>query len=182
MDTTAVLAAILREGLENVAAFAIYDPEAVQQAIAAGIGARWALAIGGKMAMPVIPGESPPLAVTGTVKTISNGRFRNKGPMGRGVQMDMGPSVVLDTGTRRNRADLAPCRAERHQLPAVARHRPDAEALRDAEKPHPLARRARTDGQSRRRMRRVGVCTSDYSQLTFKNVRRPIYPLDLPNR
>jgi microcystin degradation protein MlrC len=27
-----------------------------------------------------------------------------------------------------------------------------------------------------------GVCTSDYSQLTFKNVRRPIYPLDLPDR
>ena len=25
----------------------------------------------------------------------------------------------------------------------------------------------------------VGVCTSDYSQVTFKNVRRPIYPLDL---
>jgi microcystin degradation protein MlrC len=23
-----------------------------------------------------------------------------------------------------------------------------------------------------------GVCTSDYSQLTFENVRRPIYPLD----
>src|SRR5213595_1157671 len=35
MDTTLVLAAILREGLDNVAAFAIYDPEAVQQAIAA---------------------------------------------------------------------------------------------------------------------------------------------------
>jgi microcystin degradation protein MlrC len=28
----------------------------------------------------------------------------------------------------------------------------------------------------------MGVCTSDYSQLTFRNVRRPIYPLDLPNR
>jgi microcystin degradation protein MlrC len=28
----------------------------------------------------------------------------------------------------------------------------------------------------------IGVCTSDYSQLTFRNVRRPIYPLDLPNR
>jgi hypothetical protein len=26
------------------------------------------------------------------------------------------------------------------------------------------------------------VCTSDYSTLTFSNVRRPIYPLDLPNR
>ena len=40
MDTTAVLAEILRQGLENVAAFAIFDPEAVQQAIAAGIGAQ----------------------------------------------------------------------------------------------------------------------------------------------
>jgi microcystin degradation protein MlrC len=40
MDTTVVLAEILKQGLEDVAAFAIYDPEAVQQAIAAGIGAR----------------------------------------------------------------------------------------------------------------------------------------------
>ena len=83
MDTTAVLAAILREGLDNVAVFAIYDPAAVQQAIAAGIGAAVTLSIGGKIAMPAIPGESRPLSVTGTVKTISNGRFRNKGPMGR---------------------------------------------------------------------------------------------------
>ena len=154
MDTTAVLAAILREGLENVAAFAIYDPEAVQQAIAAGIGAEVALAIGGKIPMPAIPGDSRPLAVTGVVKTISNGRFRNKGPMGRGVQMDMGPSVVLDTG----RVEIA--LISRHVEPndlnclVVARHRPDAEALRDAEKPHPLARRSRLAGEIGRRMRR----------------------------
>src|SRR5208283_5073646 len=50
----------------------------------------------GKLAMPAIPGESRPLCVTGTVKTIANGRFRNKGPMGRGVLTDMGPSVVLE--------------------------------------------------------------------------------------
>jgi microcystin degradation protein MlrC len=28
----------------------------------------------------------------------------------------------------------------------------------------------------------VGVCTSDYMQLKFRKVRRPIFPLDLPNR
>ena len=39
MDTTAVLADDSRAGLDNVAAFAIFDPEAVQQAIEAGIGA-----------------------------------------------------------------------------------------------------------------------------------------------
>jgi hypothetical protein len=98
MDTTVVLAEILRQGLENIAAFAIYDPEAVQRAIAAGIGAQVTLSIGGKIKMPAIPGESPPLSVTGTVKTISNGRYKNRGPMARGVAMDMGAAVVLDTG------------------------------------------------------------------------------------
>ena len=27
----------------------------------------------------------------------------------------------------------------------------------------------------------TGVCTSDYDQLTFRNVRRPIFPLDIAN-
>src|SRR5439155_16945139 len=99
MDTTVVLAEILRQGLADVAAFAIYDPEAVQQAITAGIGAAVTLSIGGNLKMPAIPAESPPFIVTGAVKTISNGRYKNRGPMGRGVEMDMGATVVLDTGT-----------------------------------------------------------------------------------
>src|SRR5205807_4200712 len=65
MDTTVVLAEILRQGLEDVAAFAVYDPAAVQQAIAAGVGAEVTLSIGGKMKMPAIPAASPPLTITG---------------------------------------------------------------------------------------------------------------------
>src|SRR5690606_42164552 len=42
--------------------------------------------------------ESRPLEVTGRIKTISEGRYRNKGPMYAGVAMDMGTAVVLDTG------------------------------------------------------------------------------------
>jgi microcystin degradation protein MlrC len=38
MDTTAVLGAILEAGLENVAAFAIHDPQAVREMIRAGVG------------------------------------------------------------------------------------------------------------------------------------------------
>ncbi len=182
MDTTAVLAAIIRAGLDNVAALAIYDPQAVQRAIAAGIGAEVSLSIGGKMAMPAIPGESRPLAVVGTVKTISNGRFRNKGPMGRGVQMDMGPSVVIDTG----RVEIA--LISRHVEPS------DLNCLLSLGI-DPLQKRF-VMLKSRIHWRAglaplakavvecagMGVCTSDYSQLTFRNVRRPIYPLDLPNR
>jgi microcystin degradation protein MlrC len=182
MDTTVVLAEILQQGLEDVAAFAIYDPEAVQQAIAAGIGAKVTLSIGGKFKMPAIPAGSPPLTVTGTVKTISNGRYKNRGPMGRGVQMDMGATVVLDTGT------VEIVLISRHVEPA------DLNCLLSLGI-DPLQKRY-VMLKSRIHWRAglgklakavvecagVGVCTSDYGQLQFRKVRRPIYPLDLPNR
>ncbi|MDH5537780.1 MAG: M81 family metallopeptidase, partial [Rhizobacter sp.] len=98
MDTTVVLAEILHQGLDNVAAFGIFDPQAVDEAIAAGIGAQVTLSLGGKLKMPMLPLASPPLEVSGRVKTIFDGRFRAKGPMSRGVNQDMGHAVVLDTG------------------------------------------------------------------------------------
>jgi microcystin degradation protein MlrC len=182
MDTTVVLAEILRQGLEEVAAFAIYDPEAVQQAIAAGIGAEVTVSVGGKIAMPVIPAESPPLTVTGTVKTISNGHYRNQGPMARGVQMDMGPAVVLDTGPV--------------EIVLISRHVEPSDlncllslGIDPMQKRYVMLKSRIHWRAGLGRMARavvdcagVGVCTSDYSQLQFKKIRRPIYPLDLPNR
>src|SRR5262249_2154448 len=98
MDTTPVLAEILRQGLDDVAVFAVFDPAAVQEAIAAGIGTAVTLSIAGKIRRPALAAERRPLVVTGRVKTISHGRYRNRGPMARGVETDMGPSVVIDTG------------------------------------------------------------------------------------
>jgi microcystin degradation protein MlrC len=182
MDTTIVLAAILREGLDNVAAFAVYDPQAVQQAIAAGIGAEVTLSVGGKMAMPAIRRDSSPLTVTGTVKTISNGRFRNKGPMGRGVMTDMGPSVVIDTG--------------RVEIALISRHVEPSDlncflalGIDPMQKRYVMLKsrvhwRAGLGSVARAVIdcAGVGVCTSDYGELTFAKVRRPIYPLDLSNQ
>ena len=76
-----VLAEILRQRLEEVAAFAICDPQAVQQVIAAGVGADVTLSIGGKRTCRAIPSRAQPLQVTGRVRTISDGRYRNEGPM-----------------------------------------------------------------------------------------------------
>src|SRR5277367_5588902 len=182
MDTTVALAEILRQGLEDVAAFAIYDPEAVQQAIAAGIGARVSLSVGGKLKMPQIPGESPPLEISGTVKTIASGRFRNKGPMGRGVTSDMGPSVVIDTG--------------KVEVALISRHVEPSDlncffslGIDPLQKRYVMLKsrvhwRAGLGAMAKAVVdcAGIGVCTSDYSSLTFRNVRRPIYPLDLPNR
>ena len=182
MDTTAVLAAILRLGLDNVAAFAIYDPAAVEQAIAAGIGAEIALAIGGRMAMPAIPGASPPLGITGTVKTISNGRFRNRGPMGRGVLTDMGPSVVIDTG--KVEIALISRHVEPSDLNCFYALGIDPMQKRFLMLKSRIHWRAGLGSVAKAVVEcaGMGVCTSDYSQLSFTKVRRPIYPLDLPNR
>jgi microcystin degradation protein MlrC len=182
MDTTVVLAEILRQGLENVAAFAIYDPEAVQQAIAAGIGAEVTLSIGGKIKMLAIPAESPPLTVTGTVKTISHGRYRNRGPMGRGVQMDMGPTVVLDTGAIE--IVLISRHVEPSDLNCLSSLGIDPQQKRYVMLKSRIHWRAGLGPIAKAVVEcaGVGVCTSDYSQLQFKKVRRPIFPLDLPNR
>ncbi len=182
MDTTVVLAAILKAGLDNVAAFAIYDPEAVRQAIAAGIGADITLSIGGKIGMPQIPEPSPPLTVTGTVKTIAHGRFRNKGPMGRGVLTDMGPSVVLDTG--KVEIALISRHVEPNDLNCLYALGIDPMQKRYVMLKSRIHWRAGLGDVAKAVVEcaGVGVCTSDYGQLTFKNVRRPIYPLDLSNR
>jgi microcystin degradation protein MlrC len=182
MDTTAVLAEILRQGLEGVAAFAIYDPKAVQQAIAAGIGTQVTLLIGGKINMPAIPAESPPLTVTGTVKTISNGRYKNRGPMARGVAMDMGAAVVLDTGTAE--IALISRHVEPSDLNCLSSLGIDPLQKRYVMLKSRIHWRAGLSPMAKAVVEcaGVGVCTSDYSQLQFTKVRRPIYPLDLPNR
>ena len=183
MDTTVVLAEILRQGLDDVAAFAIYDPAAVQQAIAAGIGARGDVVDRRQDRDAGDPGAEPAAERDRRVKTISNGRYRNRGPMARGVEMDMGPAVVLDTGP----AEIV--LISRHVEPSdlncllEPRHRPDAKALRHAEEPHPLARRARQAGESRRRLRRgrrvhFGLRTAEFPEgQTADLPARPAQPL-----
>jgi microcystin degradation protein MlrC len=182
MDTTVVLAEILRQGLEDVAAFAIHDPEAVQRAIAAGIGAEVTLSIGGKIEMPAIPDASPPLTVTGTVRTITNGRYKNRGPMARGVAMDMGPTVVLDTGTAE--IVLISRHVEPSDLNCLLSLGIDPLQKRYVMLKSRIHWRAGLSPMAKAVVEcaGVGVCTSDYGQLKFDRVRRPIFPLDLPNR
>ena len=177
-----MLAEILRQGIEDVVVFAIYDPEAVQQAIDAGIGASVTLSIGGKIEMPAIPDESRPLTVTGTVKTISNGRYSNRGPMGRGVQMDMGATVVLDTGTAE--IVLISRHVEPSDLNCLSSLGIDPLQKRYVMLKSRIHWRAGLGPMAKAVVEcaGVGVCTSDYGQLKFTKVRRPIYPLDLPNR
>jgi microcystin degradation protein MlrC len=178
MDTTVVLAEILRQELEDVAFFGIYDPRAVEQAIAAGVGARVKLSIGGKLALPALGRPNPPLTVEGTVKTISIGSFTSRSASNQGVKTVLGPTVVLDTG--------------KVEIVLLSKHvEPTAIDMLSVLGIDPRSKRF-VAIKSRVHWRAdlgklagaivecagLGVCTSNYDEVTFKNVRRPIFPLD----
>jgi microcystin degradation protein MlrC len=178
MDTMAVLGAILDAGLQDVAAFAIFDPGAVQEMISAGIGARVTLSLGGKLEMPAIGLRGEPRTVSGTVRLICDGRYRNRGPMARGEVMDMGPSAVLDTGTVK--IVVISNHVEPHDLAAFTAVGIAPETQRFMMLKSRVHWRAglRSLASAVVECDGSGVCTSDYTALAFRHVRRPIYPLD----
>ena len=90
MDTTAVLAEMLRQGLDNAVFYAICDPQAAREAAAAGVGSQIRIKLGGKVAMPAIRQASEPLEISGRVKLVFDGVYLNRGPMYRGVRNDTG--------------------------------------------------------------------------------------------
>jgi microcystin degradation protein MlrC len=178
MDTTRVLAEILRQRLDHVAAFGIFDPQAVQQCIDAGIGATLTLSIGGKLKMPMCPEPSEPLQVSGRVKTIFDGKYRAKGPMAAGTQQDMGHAVVLDTG--RVEIVLFSRHVEPFDVNTLLSLGIDPMQKRYVMLKSRIHWRAGMSHLAKAVVEcaGVGVCTSDYGQHYFERLRRPIYPLD----
>ena len=180
-DVMTVLAEVLRQGLENVAVAAVWDPAAVQQMAKAGVGATVTLSLGGRTDMPSVKLKGAPLEVTGRVRVLTDGEWVVRGPMYTGVTVRMGPTAVLDTG--------------RMQIVVVSRHHEPWDVgvftsvgidpstkryLLLKSRIHyragfaPLGRTTITlDGE--------GVTTSDNSELDYAHVRRPIFPLDRLN-
>lgn len=93
-DATAFLKGLVEARVEGVAFHAIYDPEAVATGMATGIGPA-ALTLGGKTD-PSRGGG--PLALSGDITCLTNGRFVAYGPMGGGVERNYGPSLVFRVG------------------------------------------------------------------------------------
>ena len=93
-DGTIILRALIKANVQDAVIAVIADAESVDRAIQAGIGNSVDLNVGGKHH----PLHGDPVALTGYVKTISDGTFVHKGPMGRGRTGGMGRTVVLKVG------------------------------------------------------------------------------------
>ena len=177
-DTMHVLAAALRLGLTGIAMGPVRDPDAVGRMVEAGIGNRVTLPVGGKVDMPAIGRKGEPMELSGVVRNITDGEYTISGPQFTGMRCYMGRTAVLDTGraqvvvTERNQepwdrgvfesVGIAPERSRYLLLKSRMYFRPVF---------LPIAKAAvLCDG--------VGVASSDWTQFTYRNVRRPIYPLD----
>jgi microcystin degradation protein MlrC len=91
-DGTEILRELLRVGARSATVACIWDAAAVRACVEAGVGARVTLDVGGK----VDDRHGAPVRVTGTVRTLSDGRFIHRGPMMNGLPGRLGPTAVLD--------------------------------------------------------------------------------------
>ena len=173
-----MLAEVLAQGLDDVAMFAICDPEAVQQMTAAGVGATVRLSLGGKTDMPSIGRQGEPIEVTGIVGALTDGVFEITAEMGRGTRAAMGPSARLDLGT------VQVVVISRQTEPFDLGHLRSL-GIEPTEKRYLILKsrihfRAGFGPITRRELpcNGVGVTSSDNSLFDFQHVRRPIFPLD----
>lgn len=94
-DGTHLLREMIRRNLPGSVYGHIYDPEVVRQAIAAGVGSCIDCEVGAKLDNL----HGTPVVLKGAyVKTISDGTYVRKNPMGAGGIANLGPSVLLQTG------------------------------------------------------------------------------------
>ena len=173
-DGTEILRALIAAKAKNAAVAQIADAEAVERAIAAGIGSTVTMHVGGKFD----DRHGAPVEVTGYVRLISDGRFTRYGSWQAGTVQVMGKTVVLDcngievmlTQFRTHPTNLEHFRSQGIEptkrrilvLKGAAHYRAEFE---------PIARKViEVDAP--------GITHPDLRRFDFKNVRRPIYPLD----
>ncbi len=174
-DSTDLLRAMIAADLQNTAFYAIYDPQAVRDALTIGVGKVGAITLGGKHD-PAAGGG--PLTVSGHVVAVTDGVIQTFGPMGGGVWRDYGLSALLrvggieivlisNNGQATDTAQMTSlgCDPTRKNTVAVKSNHHFRAAF------EPLAREVITvDGG--------GLGSVILRNAAFKNVRRPIWPLD----
>lgn len=178
-DGTVTFKTLLDLGARRAAVCSISDQEAIDVCLAAGAGAEVSILVGGKRDR--LHGD--PVPVTGKVRLIHEGSFVREGPMNRGVVQTVGRCVVVEIGGRdgielmltEHRAHpndlqyfrafgIEPTQRQMLVLKSAAHYRaafaPIASEIIEVDAP--------------------GITSPRLERYPYKNIRRPIYPLDNP--
>jgi len=164
----------LDAGIENVAFGTIYDPAAVQQATKAGVGSQIDVSLGGHTDVAM----GAPVKVKALVKMLSDGNFRNDGPMNAGVETSMGPTAVLRIGgidvvTISSRIQTIDLQVFLSQgIDPTSKSVLVVKSVQHFRAAYaPIARDIVLVDSG-------GICSPDITRLKFTKLRRPIWPLD----
>jgi microcystin degradation protein MlrC len=97
-DTPGLFAAALTAGVPDGSVFAFFcDPPVVEAAWRAGEGTALGVSLGGRLDARF----GPPVPCEARVVRLTEGRFRNAGPMERGLPVDLGRTALLQIGPLR---------------------------------------------------------------------------------
>ena len=183
-DSPVVLESLIRQGARDCA-LTIRDPEVVQAAMAAGVGATLSMSVGAKVDRRFYK----PLPITGRVKSLDDGEYVIMGPAHGGWGREVNPASFREaqvgsravlrigdkidvifslytTGIERDFFKSAGISLEAEKIVVVksnqahrASFAPVVAGIIDLDTP--------------------GACTVNYASLPFKLWRRPIFPVDL---
>jgi len=95
-DTMTVLAAMLAAGMRDIVAGVYWDPGAVAVLQHAAPGSTVTVDVGGRHRYA--DDTTGPLRLTGRVRRVTDGRFAAHGPVYAGMPIELGTTIVFDTG------------------------------------------------------------------------------------
>jgi microcystin degradation protein MlrC len=173
-DGTVALRAMIDSGFQGGVVGVLHDPETVEQAHAAGVGTIIRARIGGK----TDDRHGAPIEADAYVRALSDGRFIYRGPMRRGMRGDFGRMAVLVVGgveivlgsIRQQLLDAEMLRIV-GITPETRRLLVAKSAVHFRADLGPLATKV-FDADT------PGIHRPDFANYEFRNVRRPIHPLD----
>jgi microcystin degradation protein MlrC len=176
-DGTEILRSLIAHNARSAVVALMFDPETVQQAVAAGVGATIEATIGGK----VDDLHGAPVQASAYVKAITDGWFTNYGPMSTGAQSSMGTTAVLEIGGRGGIEVIcttfrrSPNDAQTLRTTGVEPTKRQVVVIKSSVHYRadftPLVREiVEVDAP--------GLASPTWSRFNFQRLRRPIYPLD----
>ena len=173
-DSPALLSSLLDRGINDLVYLNIVDGNAVERAETVGIGNRGTVTVGASFTDAFYS----PVTFEGTVRTLFDGRFTFKGPGFNGVPFDMGKTAVWVTGgIHLVTMERGVLQWDPELYRCVGLEPTDA---RIVVAKSPAAFRAAYSGFAHKivNIDAPGVCSPNLREFPWKQVPRPVYPLD----
>lgn len=178
-DNTTLLKALINAEIDFPIALIITDHQAVEKCIQQGVGRTINLQVGGKIDTIF----SEPLAVSGKVKLISDGKYTLKGPVMKGVEMNMGRTVILTIKKNINLVitEFPTFTVGPEQYRSVGL---EPKEMKIVEVKSPVMFRASYERIAKEiiMLDTPGIASPRLTAIPFKNIKRPMYPFDDPEK